>query len=163
MNPIVVAEGPGGYIAGFAGTSLMVSDKPGRWAASSIRSWSSRMKRTAKEPGWDVLGLGVMLSVGALRPVWSPNGKWIAYVDMDAEGGQTGIAIISPEAGDPRLLVPFDFQKDVLSPKVWSADGKRIIFSGFEEGSAIQDVNVETGEVRTLAGNDGFTYFSRSG
>jgi Tol biopolymer transport system component len=108
--------------------------------------------------GWDLLGLGVMQSMGALRPVWSPDGKWIAYVDFDAQEGKSGIAVIPAEGGDSRLLVPFDFSKDVLSPKAWSGDGRRVIFAGFEEGTAIREVVVDSGEVRTLVGDDGYSY-----
>ena len=158
LEAAMLSEGPAGEVAAIGGTSLMVGNKSDAVGRELDQIMTFESEGEDGSAGWGPLILTAMEATGALRPVWSPDGNWIAYVDMDAEGGQTGLSIVSVNGGEPRLLVPFDMQKDVLSPKVWSADGKRIIFSGSMEGSGIQDVNVDSGEVRTLAGNDGFTY-----
>lgn len=160
LEATVVGEGPGESLAAIAGTSLVMTEARYTEGRELDQVMSIKTQGGEAEVGeeWKLIGLGVMQSVGALRPLWSPDGEWIAYVDFDADGGQTGIAVIPAAGGDSRLLVPFDMSKDVLSPKAWSADGKRVIFAGFEEGTAIQEVAVDSGEVRTLVGDDGYSY-----
>jgi len=158
IQAIVIGEGPEERIAAIAGTSLVMAEARNTQGRELDQIMVVKDESEGEGAGWDWLALGVMQSVGALRPLWSPDGKWIAYVDLDAANGQTGIAVIPAEGGDSRLLVPFDVSKDVLSPKAWSADGKRVIFAGFEEGTAIQEVAVDSGEVRTLVGDDGYSY-----
>ena len=158
IEATVIGEGPEGRIAAITGTSLVMAKTANTWGRELDQIMVVKDESEGEGAGWDWLALGAMQAMGVLRPVWSPDGQWIAYVDLDAENGQTGIAVIAAEGGGSRLLAPFDFSKDVLSPKAWSADGKRVIFAGFEEGTAIEEVAVASGEVRTLVGDDGYSY-----
>jgi len=101
-----------------------------------------------------------MQSLGVLRPVWSPDGKWIAYLHFDSDTQQSAILVVSAEGGEPRVLVPpGSASADVIFPAAWSPDGKRVILASLdEETAAIQEVTVEDGSVRTLVGGDGYTY-----
>ena len=158
IEAIALADGPGESLAAIVGTSLVMTEARNTQGRELDQIMAVKDESEGEGAGWDWLALGVMQAMGVLRPVWSPDGKWIAYVDLDAENGRAGIAIIPAEGGDSRLLVFFDYPKDVLSPKAWSPDGKRVIFAGMEEATAIQDVAVDGGDVRTLIGGDGYEY-----
>ena len=63
------------------------------------------------------------------NPVYSPDGKWIAFLVSDDPprwAGYRRIAILPAGGGSPRLLAEtFDAQPNVVN---WSADGKHIYF-----------------------------------
>ena len=56
------------------------------------------------------------------QPVWSPDGKFIAFVSHRDE--EDGIYIIPADGGEARKLVSMDGSFDSLS---WSPDGKKIL------------------------------------
>jgi dipeptidyl aminopeptidase/acylaminoacyl peptidase len=67
---------------------------------------------------------------GSRPPAWSPDGKYIAYVQggplkLIYYAGQK-IAVIPAAGGSARVLTP-SLDRNVLSPR-WSADGKSILF-----------------------------------
>lgn len=57
-------------------------------------------------------------------PVWSPDGRWIAYSSDD------GIYRVPSEGGTRELLVRGSFQKSVTD---WSADGQTIVFTSYDD------------------------------
>jgi Tol biopolymer transport system component len=73
------------------------------------------------------------------QPAWSPDGRWIAYVSWNNEGGQ--LWKISASGGQPQQLSK---SLAVYSNPVWSPDGTRIVLlrgnaydrenSGFDGG-----------------------------
>ncbi|HEV2400006.1 MAG TPA: protein kinase [Candidatus Sulfotelmatobacter sp.] len=64
---------------------------------------------------------------GNTFPVWSPDGKWIAYSSMRASAG--GIyRKPSDGAGSEELLVP-DTKEGIFAPTDWSHDGKTLFYS----------------------------------
>ena len=80
-----------------------------------------------------------------LEPVFSPDGKWIAF-QSDRPGGY-GIWLIPSTGGTPRLLV--ETNSDRVWP-AWSPDGTSIVFlSGNTPGLAI--VTVADGAVRHIS------------
>ena len=63
--------------------------------------------------------------LGNLYPVWSPDGKWVAYASTSKNGPSVVIAR-SPAAGGPEetlLSAP-----DGIVPQDWSADGKYLLY-----------------------------------
>ena len=156
LEALIVAEGPQGSLAGVVGGGLVVREGP--TATPHVLDQVMVPKSEGEEgAGWDVIGLGAMLSVRVLRPVWSPDGEWIAYFDYNAGDGQQGISVVPAEGGEPRLLVPVP-ESDFLFPTAWSPDGERVIFAGFEDASAIKEVSLDNGAVHTLVGGDGYEY-----
>jgi Tol biopolymer transport system component len=64
---------------------------------------------------------------GNTFPVWSPDGKWVAYDSMRASGG--GIYRKSSDgAGSEELLVP-EVGSVNYAPTDWSRDGKTLFYS----------------------------------
>ncbi len=61
-------------------------------------------------------------SAREFQPVWSPDGKWIAYVTWSAEGGQTWK--VPSTGGQPQRLTQ---TSSFYSDPAWSPDGARIV------------------------------------
>jgi dipeptidyl aminopeptidase/acylaminoacyl peptidase len=70
-----------------------------------------------------------LVSSGAAesQPLYSPDGRWIAYVASDNPptwAGDSGVAVVAASGGQPRRLAEtFDHRPTLLS---WSADGARL-------------------------------------
>ncbi len=67
---------------------------------------------------------------GGRAPTWSPDGKYLAYVQggplkLIYYAGQK-LAVVPAAGGPARVLTP-TLDRNVLSPR-WSADGSRILF-----------------------------------
>jgi hypothetical protein len=58
----------------------------------------------------------------------SPDGRWALAVDLV----QSRLLVLPTGAGEPRALPPHNVK--AFSFAGWFPDGKRILFSGFEEG-----------------------------
>lgn len=63
------------------------------------------------------------------NPVWSPDGKWIAYLQSSSKEaftmyGQPILAIVSKEGGEPKLLSQ-TADRPVRQPR-WAKDGKSV-------------------------------------
>src|SRR6516225_2654289 len=89
----------------------------------------------------------------ARQPVWSPDGKWIAFFAF-RDGGYH-LWAIAPDGGNQHKLTdgPFDDREPA-----WSHDGTRIAFSsdrGNPLGSSynIWVLDVASGELRRLTNN----------
>jgi dipeptidyl aminopeptidase/acylaminoacyl peptidase len=63
------------------------------------------------------------------RPAWSPDGKWVAYLQSEEAKwyayDQAKVAVIAAEGGTPKLLTE-GLDRAVSSPE-WSADGKSLL------------------------------------
>ncbi len=57
------------------------------------------------------------------NPVWSPDGKWIAF--ESTRSGESQIWLIAPEGGEPRQLTKISTEADTV---VWAPDSKALAF-----------------------------------
>jgi dipeptidyl aminopeptidase/acylaminoacyl peptidase len=96
------------------------------------------------DPGW-----------GGRPPAWSPDGKYLAYVQggplkLIYYAGQK-LAVVPVAGGSERVVTPA-LDRNVLSP-TWSADGTRILFM-LEEDRVMQLASVAAagGSVQPLTG-----------
>jgi eukaryotic-like serine/threonine-protein kinase len=64
---------------------------------------------------------------GNTFPVWSPDGKWIAYSSLRAAG--SGIYRKSADGSGPEELLVSDSDGFILSPTDWSHDGRTLFYS----------------------------------
>ena len=98
-------------------------------------------------------------------PAWSPDGRWIAYVTWDQDGGH--IRTIRPNGDDARRLTE---RPALFAAPAWSPDGERIValrgsarefrratnpFSGRSGMDAIIWVAADGGEQRLIAAAEG--------
>jgi dipeptidyl aminopeptidase/acylaminoacyl peptidase len=92
-------------------------------------------------------------------PVFSPDGKWIAFIVTNSPprwAGYGRIALIPPSGGTPKLLAEtFDSQPDIID---WSADGRKLYLSEIRGTvSRISTMDVATGTMTDLnKGNEVF-------
>lgn len=81
-----------------------------------------------------------LVDIQAREPVFSPDGKWIAYVedkDLGENGG--GLWIIPAAGGVPKLIA----NASNASSPVWSPDGKKIAFLDFNKNKQINLVQLK--------------------
>jgi Tol biopolymer transport system component/serine/threonine protein kinase len=85
---------------------------------------------------------------GGSYPRWSPDGSLIAYT------WGASLRVISPEGGDPRILVSSDDPATIPAPRFpeWSDDGRTIYYKGYNtEGvSSFWSVPTVGGEPKLL-------------
>ncbi len=85
--------------------------------------------------------------------VWSPDGKWIAYVNSSPDTDYGDISIFNPSTDDPPIT--FRSPGNNYYPS-WSPDGKQIVFFGGEETRGnLYIVDVETQKIRQLTHDKG--------
>ena len=86
-------------------------------------------------------------------PVWSPDGKWIAYVteiDLRAMIYATHHLAISPSAGGEARVLTLAFDRSVRRPR-FSPDGRSVYFIADDDGTQILGrIAVTGGEVARL-------------
>ena len=79
---------------------------------------------------------------------WSHDGNLIAYVN------ERGLRVISPEGGDPKILVSSHDPAAIPIPVFpeWSADGRSIYYKAFndKQDSSFWSVPAEGGEPKLL-------------
>jgi len=114
-----------------------------------------------------VEGITHTASEGVWGPVFSPDGRWIAYFKYVAEAGRIGadIWLIPPSGGTPRRLT-FDVSWEG-GPPVWTPDSRAIVFPSMRAGAltlwrfALDGGTPEP--VTTGAGEDNHPDISRDG
>jgi len=80
------------------------------------------------------------------RPYWSPNGKWIAYLDRTHFGRQT-VFVMSDNGGDP-VDITLQLDRDVGLWFYWSPDSRSILLSCRDGVSEpILRIQVSTGQI----------------
>ena len=79
------------------------------------------------------------------NPVWSPNGKWIAF--STNPNGNNDIYVVPADGGSTRRLT---WHSGSEVPGDWSADGKEVLFNAIRDGvdNGIYSVDIETGKTR---------------
>jgi eukaryotic-like serine/threonine-protein kinase len=146
----------GQFLPYFEGASITdVSFSPdGQWLAYSTYPdgilWRSRVDGTEK------LQLTSTVPTFASWPVWSPDGKQIAFSGGDPEHPPR-LYVISVEGGTPRPLAAGEFQ--VVRPS-WTADGNSLVFldsNGTGEPGVIKVVNINTSQVNPVPGSKDLT------
>jgi TolB protein len=88
-------------------------------------------------------------------PVWSPDGKRIAFVS-DRDGGNRQLYVMDTDDYQAEPLTTSDNVTDAALPE-WSPDGKYIAFvqSTDQGGTDISILNIETGEMENITQNPG--------
>src|SRR5262249_34699149 len=81
------------------------------------------------------------------QPVWSPDGKWIAYVSD--EGGRDSIWVAGADGASAKKLTDSDNEKLTLG---WLPDSKGIYFTSSDHGLFMVDAS--GGSARRIATND---------
>jgi Tol biopolymer transport system component len=88
------------------------------------------------------------LNIEGDRPVWSPNGRWIAYQQLTKSAGALvprTLEIISPSGGKPRTLLNANVDEPLVLS--WAPDSHRIAFI---TGSGKMGTATLTGKVTIL-------------
>jgi Tol biopolymer transport system component len=93
-----------------------------------------------------------------IRPVWSPDGRWLAVPAAPPEGGFARIYLVPASGGEPLLLAPSLVFSDYPA---WSPDSRQLGFEGAETAPdpnrfppfALYVADVETREIRQVAGD----------
>jgi eukaryotic-like serine/threonine-protein kinase len=84
---------------------------------------------------------------GGTDPQWSPDGKWIAYV-------QDGIHVVSPDGTGDKVVIPRTRGTNGLDPQFayWSADGRFLYYKAYDarERSSIWVAPVSGGAPRLI-------------
>ncbi len=68
-------------------------------------------------------------------PVWSPDGKYLAFASRTkGAGGATSIVLLSASGGEARQFqIPKNYSTDVIGDLRWLPDSSGIGYSGFDE------------------------------
>ena len=93
-----------------------------------------------------------------IRPVWSPDGKRIAFVRITAEGGlgqreQSNLFLMNQDGSNVQQLTNHPSQNGLCT---WAPDGHRIAFSSNRNGGRdIYVIDILTREIQQLTRNPG--------
>jgi len=111
----------------------------GNWDIYVKLVGSSDVHRLTTDPGVD------------LAPQWSPDGRQIAYVRMDASDGSPRIRVVSALGGSDRQVSDFP----VFLPATWSPDGRYLVAGRAgppdPAGNGVYLLPVQGGEPRVIA------------
>ncbi len=72
----------------------------------------------------DATGKRVLAGITGGLPAWSPDSKWIAYVDLELR-----IAVVHADGSGVHQLPPHIDDKNQDCNLAWSPDGKQIAFT----------------------------------
>jgi Tol biopolymer transport system component len=94
----------------------------------------------------------------AFLPVWSPDGKRIAFVGQDPGDAGASVRLVSADGGPTEVLTRPDAGSSFWDP-CWLPDGKSLIFSDRTwSRPGIQRLNVDTRKVSLLEGGEKLVY-----
>jgi Tol biopolymer transport system component len=134
-----------------------------RWSpdSSTITFIADYGKEMARNAIWIVPARGgdeKLLALG-MSPIWSPDGKKIAFCN-ERRSEKATISVIRAEGGEARELMNYDGSVGGLD---WSPDGRTIVFSYYrrkdakepipdspQDGSDIYTISVTDGQVKRL-------------
>jgi Tol biopolymer transport system component len=142
------------YLAGISADGLAFS-RQGDWVAYTSfpdrRLVRSRLDGTERRDLTDG-------TRRALLPSWSPDGRYIAYMER-AGDGPFKIQLISSEGGASQMLLPGS--DDEANP-TWSPDGNSLIYAGApwikgftQNSTAVHHLDLRTRKEVTLPGSAG--------
>jgi Tol biopolymer transport system component len=90
------------------------------------------------------------------NPVWSPDGRWIAFLRNQSEAGASELRLIAPLGGTERVLATIHIRGGILvSPPhlAWCPDSECLVVTdspGNEQADALFVISLETGDKRQL-------------
>ena len=90
------------------------------------------------------------------NPVWSPDGRWIAFLRRQSEAGKSELRLIPPLGGPERKLAEIRVRRrDCITPPylAWCPDSNCLVVTdspGEGKPDALFVVSLETGEKRQL-------------
>ena len=125
---------------GLSGTLVFESDRDGRSKIYTIDLADGRVRRLTEGPDWH-----------DEKPVWSPDGRQIAFVSNRA--GNYDIYVMQADGSGVRRLTSHDALEHDPS---WTPDGRAIVFTGERDGRGeLYRVAVESAQVeRVTSGFD---------
>ncbi len=85
---------------------------------------------------------------GCGSPVWSPDGKWIAFIRTSIAWESSYIVIVDV-TGNLNKEIKGDFYLNRLDNLSWSIDGKYLVANDYNTRRIVM-INVETGTVSTI-------------
>lgn len=94
-----------------------------------------------------------LLNIPAREPAFSPDGKWIAFIEDKMLGYDGGnLCIVPSSGGSPKTLV----QSNMATSPVWSPDGSTIAFIDEEDKKEIKFVRLQkdgkvTGKISSVS------------
>jgi Tol biopolymer transport system component len=108
----------------------------------------------------DSLRLTTKKMAGCITPAWSPDGKWIAYVNTDA--ARSGVYIVAPDLATPYLVfsAPAGTAVYTIEPS-FSPDSKWLTFSTNDGSIYICDITGNGLRKLTGPGSDKFPAWSK--
>ncbi len=117
-----------------------------RWVASEV-SVDGLPRILATDTSADTARVLTPVGVIAHCPLWSPDGKSVAFEMVSPEGQR--LAVIGIDGGNPRVLTGRDFA--VAGADAWSPDGRWIYFVGQNLGfDRIYRVDAIQGGIQVL-------------
>ena len=89
------------------------------------------------------------------NPVWSPDGRWIAFLRRQSEAGKSELRLIPPLGGPERKLAEIRVREAFVMPPylAWCPDSNCLVVTdspGEGKPAALFVVSLETGEKRQL-------------
>jgi dipeptidyl aminopeptidase/acylaminoacyl peptidase len=107
-------------------------------------------------PGAEPRALTVFPGPDGGRPSWSPDGRWIAYLQGDEPRfyayNLNKLAVVPAEGGESRVLTA-GLDRAVDSPVEWAADSRSLLFIVEDDrASYVARIPVSGGEVEKLTG-----------
>ena len=89
------------------------------------------------------------------NPVWSPDGRWIAFLRSQSEGGKSELRLIPPLGGPERKVAEIRVREVFVTPPylAWCPDSNCLVVTdspGEGKPVALFVVSLETGEKRQL-------------
>jgi Tol biopolymer transport system component len=116
-------------------------------ALSSASSSSSRLMGMSFSPQGDRLALGSgPIRVWDLdtntereiadggRPAWSPDGKWIAYLNSSRDEHHSTLGMVHPDGSDDKILITLPRGSSFVETPVWSPDSGTLLLNQLRDG-----------------------------